>query len=71
MGWPRQGKGDLYAREPGWIEQFHRDARQAITTHDVRVVAERDPAWKAFDKVVGAFLPLTGCEPIHRGIHRS
>ncbi|MGH9113172.1 MAG: DUF695 domain-containing protein [Acidimicrobiales bacterium] len=46
----------LHARESGWIEQFHREAREAIATHEVQVVAERDPDWEVFEDLVGSLL---------------
>jgi Family of unknown function (DUF695) len=45
----------LHARESGWIEQFHREAREAIATHEVQVVAQRDPGWEVYEDLVAPF----------------
>jgi hypothetical protein len=47
----------LHARESGWIEQFDHEAQTAITTHDVQVVAQHDPACEVFEDIVGPLIP--------------
>jgi hypothetical protein len=46
----------LHARESGWIEQFHREAQEAIATHEVQVVAQDDPGWETFEALAGPLL---------------
>jgi Family of unknown function (DUF695) len=46
----------LHARASGWIEEFHREAQEAIATHEVQVVAQDDPGWETFEALVGPLL---------------
>jgi hypothetical protein len=50
----------LHARESGWIEPFDHEAQTAITSHDVQVVAQHDPACEVFEAIVGPLIPRAG-----------
>jgi hypothetical protein len=42
----------LYSREGEWIEGFHQELQRSITTHEVQVMAQRDPKWTIFHQFV-------------------
>lgn len=38
----------LYTGTGDWIAQFHTDLQAAVDTHEVQVVAQRDPDWNVY-----------------------
>lgn len=43
----------LYTGSGDWIAQFHTDLQAAVDTHEVQVVAQRDPDWNVYTSLSG------------------
>ena len=42
----------LYTGESDWIEPFHHSLQERVTTHEVQVMAQRDPEWNVYRQFV-------------------
>lgn len=42
----------LYAWDADWIGAFHHQLQGAVTSHEVQVIAVRDPAWDVYEQIL-------------------
>ena len=42
----------LYANSSTWIEDYHRKLQEAVSTHEVQVMAKTDPGWSVYKSFV-------------------
>lgn len=43
----------FHSQTSDWIEQFHRAMKEAISGHQVQVMAQRDPEWSVYEQLIG------------------
>jgi hypothetical protein len=42
----------IYTGSGDWIPQFHQDMRATVATHEIQMMAKRDPQWDVYRSFV-------------------